>query len=253
MAHFDTAADLGSFRVSLQLTVRRYFTQKPQPEPAFTTGNEYLFVPTAFTWNLPSGFTCPGAVACLTYADEKTGAITNGKDQTFKCYSAVTERFPAVRERSWANWRAVQKKSPEEVARTIDKVWNRKARYVRIHAGGDFFSQDYFDGWLIVCRNHPKVRFWAFTKSLPFWLARLGEIPPNLNLQASYGGKYDDLIELYGLKSARVVYSREEATELGLKLDTDDILAAYGDASFALMENFTNKRGSASRSDTSQT
>lgn len=219
--------------------MRRRFTKPKRPPPAFTTGNEYLFAPEAFTWNLPSGFTCPGAVACLTYADEKTGAITNGKDQTFKCYSAVTERFPGVRDRAWANWRAVQKKSAEDVSAVLESVWPRHARYIRIHAGGDFFSQAYFDGWLQVCRNHPRVRFWAFTKSLPFWLARRDEIPGNLNMQASYGGEHDALIEQHGLKFARVVYSLAEAEALGLRLDNDDLLAAYGSKSFALLENFT--------------
>lgn len=219
--------------------MRRRFTRPKRPPPAFTTGNEYLFAPEAFTWNLPSGFTCPAAVACLTYADEKTGAITNGKDQTFKCYSAVTERFPGVRERAWANWRAVQKKSAEQVFETLQKVLPRSARYVRIHAGGDFFSQAYFDGWLMVCRAHPRVRFWAFTKSVDLWVNRLGEIPANLNLQGSYGGTHDGLIDLHGLKYALVVFSREEAAERGLKLDTDDLAAAYGSQSFALLENFT--------------
>ena len=219
--------------------MRRWFTNRPRYPAAFTTGNTYLFAPDAWTWNLPSGFTCPGALACLTYADEKTGAITNGPDQTFKCYSAVTERFPGVRKRCWANWRAVQKKTPEQVAEALEKIWPASARYCRIHAGGDFFSQAYFDGWLMVCRAHPGVRFWAFTKSLPYWLARLGEIPPNLNLQASYGGLHDALIEQNNLKYALVVYSAAEAKRRGLKFDTDDIMAAYGSESFALLENFT--------------
>ena len=219
--------------------MRRRFTNKPAPPPSFTTGNEYLFAADAWTWNLPSGFTCPAAVECLTYADEKTGKITNGPAQTFKCYSAVTERFPGVRARAWSNWRAVQKKTAPQVFDTLEAIFPPGARFVRIHAGGDFFSQAYFDGWLKVCRAHPRVRFWAFTKSLPFWLKRATTIPDNLVLQASFGGAHDALIEPNGLKSALVVYSQAEADELGLPLDDDDYLAAYGSTSFALMENFT--------------
>jgi len=220
---------------------RRWFTNRPRYKAAFTTGNTYLFAPDAWTWNLPSGFTCPAATACLTYADERTGAITNGPQQTFKCYSAVTERFPGVRKRCWANFRAVQKKDADEVFKTLQKIWPARAQFVRIHAGGDFFSQDYFDGWLQVCRAHPSVRFWAFTKSLTYWLARLDDIPANLNLQASYGGRHDALIEQHGLKYALVVYSAAEAAERGLAFDTDDLMAAYGSESFALLENFTQQ------------
>jgi hypothetical protein len=116
----------------------------------------------------------------------------------------------------------------------------QKAAHVRIHAGGDFFSQDYFDGWLKVCAAHPGVRFWAFTKSLPYWLARAGQIPQNLCLQASYGGKHDADISEHGLKFARVVWSLAEAGDL--PIDVDDTLAMGGAESFALLENFTNRR-----------
>jgi hypothetical protein len=61
-------------------------------------------------------------------------------------------------------------------------------------------------------------------------------------LQASYGGKHDHLIEQHGLKSARVVWSKEDADALGLEIDTDDRLAAYGTASFALLENFSKPK-----------
>jgi hypothetical protein len=114
-----------------------------------------------------------------------------------------------------------------------------KAKRVRIHTAGDFFSQDYFDGWLAFCLRHSDVHFWAFTKSLKFWVARIGQIPPNLMLQASKGGREDDLIAKHGLKYAEVVWSGAEAASKGLAVDVDDYLAAYGSKPFALLENFT--------------
>ena len=59
--------------------------------------------------------------------------------------------------------------------------------------------------WLETCRKYPNVEFWAYTKSLPFWVARLDVIPENLTITASRGGKFDDLIEKHDLKNVRVV------------------------------------------------
>jgi hypothetical protein len=204
--------------------------------PAFTKANRYIFDPKALSWSIPSGHTCPGANACLASADRDTGRITNGPRQQFKCYSAELERFPSVRSRYWANFDAVRGKSPEEVAAVLECL-PRKAHLVRIHTAGDFFSQAYLDGWLRFVRSRPGTHFYGFTKSLPLWVRRLGEIPPNLVLQASYGGKWDHLISEHGLKFARVVFSTEEAQALGLPIDTDDRLAAYGTQPFALLEN----------------
>lgn len=167
--------------------------------------------------------------------------MTNGSKQVFKCYSAMTERYPSVRERYWANFYAVKGKRAEQVAQVLTDCFPKKATKVRIHSAGDFYSETYFLGWLAFIRSKPDVLFWAFTKSLPFWVDHISEIPANLMLQASYGGKYDDLIEKHKLKFARVVWSKEEADQLGLQIDTDDSLAALQDKSFALLENFTRK------------
>jgi hypothetical protein len=206
---------------------------------AFTKANRYLFDPKAWSWNLPSGWSCPAALECLAKANRETGKITNGPHQKYKCYSAMTERYPSVRKRLWANYEAVRGKKPGEVEALLQGILPKKAKLIRIHSAGDFFSQDYFDGWVEFARNNEQIRFWAFTKSLPFWVTRLGSIPPNLELQASYGGRHDDLIQQYGLKFARVVWSQAEADSLGLKIDTNDMMAAFSGPSFALMENFT--------------
>jgi hypothetical protein len=206
--------------------------------PAFTRVNKYIFDSSAWSWSLPSGTTCPGALSCLARADRHTGKLWNGPQQKFRCYSAVTERFPSVRQRLWANFDAVKGKAPDEVCEALSCI-PRKARRVRVHTAGDFFSQDYFDGWLQFCARNEGIHFWAFTKSLPFWVARLRDIPRNLILQASTGGRHDELIKQHNLKYAQVVWSRDEASRLGLAIDEDDYLAAYGSKPFALLENFT--------------
>jgi hypothetical protein len=211
-------------------------------KPAFTKVNRYIFDPKAISWSIPSGTTCPGAEKCLAKVDRVTGKITNGVHQEYKCYSAMTERYPSVRERYWTNFEAVRGKSAKEVHEVLSNCFPKNAKRVRIHTAGDYFSQSYFDGWLLFIASRPDIQFWAFTKSLPFWIARLGLIPKNLELQASYGGRHDHLIEQHNLKFAKVVWSVEEANLLGLEIDLDDRLAAYPGKSFALLENFSAKK-----------
>ena len=64
---------------------------------------------------------------------------------------------------------------------------------------------------------------------MPFWIERLGQIPVNLVLTASRGGKFDCLIEPYKLKQAIVVDHPEEAAALGIEIDHDDTMAMTDD------------------------
>ena len=93
----------------------------------------------------------------------------------------------------------------------------------RIHVAGDFFSQVYFDAWRIVAKMNPDRLFYAYTKSLPYWLARRDDIPTNLVLTASYGGRKDNLIKSEKLRSAKVVFHPSETI---LEIDHNDSCAA---------------------------
>jgi hypothetical protein len=99
------------------------------------------------------------------------------------------------------------------------------AGVVRIHDSGDFYSQDHFDSWCEVARRRPWTRLYGYSKSLPFWVAQLGDVPANLVLTASRGGRYDHLIDKHQLRYAQAVFSEREAEELGLAIDHDDALA----------------------------
>ena len=165
--------------------------------------------------------------------------MTNGPKQKFKCYSAVSERYPSVRKRYWANFDAVRGKKAEDIKQVIADCFPKNAKRVRVHTAGDFYSEQYFLGWMQFAASRPDVQFWAFTKSLPIWINNTEAVPENMEIQASYGGKWDYMIEPNGLKYAKVVWSKEEAAQLGLKICTDDRLAAFPGPSFALLENFT--------------
>ena len=101
---------------------------------------------------------------------------------------------------------------------------------------GDFFSQAYFDQWLEICEENSSVEFWAYTKSLNYWVNRLGSIPENLVLTASYGGKHDRLIDEHDLKNVIVVKSKEEA--IGRPIDYNDDIARQPNVNFYLIDNF---------------
>jgi hypothetical protein len=182
-----------------------------------------------YEWNLPSGYTCPFAQDCLVKVDRHTGKFQDFH-KTYKCYSAVAERFPAVRNHRWSNFTAL-------LEGKIPKI-PKQAKAIRIHASGDFYNQKYFDTWLDICRENPNVEFWAYTKSLNYWVNRIDTIPNNLTLTASKGGKHDYLIDLYSLKNVEVIADSRDAK--GRPIDTCDDQARLPGVNFCLIDNFAN-------------
>ena len=184
-----------------------------------------------YEWNLPSGFTCPFAMECLVKVDRHTGKFDN-KSKAYRCYSAMQERFPAVRNHRWANFDFLRDGGKPEIP--------KKAEAVRIHMSGDFYSQDYFDMWLDICNENPKIEFWAYTKSLKYWVKRINEIPDNLILTASKGGRNDNLIDEYNLKNVEIIKTKEDAK--GKPIDTCDDQARIPNVNFCLLDNFAKKK-----------
>jgi hypothetical protein len=123
---------------------------------------------------------------------------------------------------------------------------------VRIHTGGDFYSQRYFDAWLEVARQRPRTIFYFYTKSLRYWVSRLEEVGdghtpgtvPNFVPTASRGGREDHLIEAHSLRSASVVFSEAEAGALRLEIDHDDSHAMRHGPDFALLIHGPQPAGS---------
>lgn len=211
----------------------------------FSQGNAKLKQANLFTFSLPAGHSCPFANICLAKADKATGKIQLGKNNQFQCFSATSENmFPNVRKSRWNNFELLRKLDTAGMFDLIQKSIPAKAETVRIHVSGDFFSQSYFDAWILVAKANPNRLFYAYTKSIPFWLARSKDIPANFVLNASIGGKSDSLIEKFNLKSARVVFSEGEAKNANLKIDHDDSLAMRQGGNFALLLHGTQPKGS---------
>lgn len=215
------------------------------------TGNAKL-PPHIATFSLPTGFTCPGALACLAKADRKTGRIEDGPQQVFRCFAASMESArPSVRQMRWHNFDVLKKlgsvrSMTEVLVASFEEQRQFYTTMLRIHVAGDFFSQAYFDAWLEFARRTPDIQCYAYTKSLSFWAARKDVIPDNLTLVASRGGRQDHLIDEHGFREVIVVPSPEVAAVLGLDVDHDDS-HAYDKSvqEFALVIHGTQPAGSA--------
>lgn len=214
----------------------------------FQLGNAKLNRDTAIL-SLPAGHTCPFAKGCRSSCDRVTGKITDGPDAKIRCYATGAEcLFPKIRESRWKNFELLRSaRTAIGMASLIEQslIIKRKIKLVRFHQSGDFFNQAYFDAWLMVAQQHPEWIFYGYTKALPLWLKRLPLIPSNFKLVASRGGTHDNLIDMFGLRSARVVFSEREARrKWKLPIDHDDCHAWKYDKDFAILIHGTQPAGS---------
>lgn len=219
-------------------------------------------------FSLPAGWACPGARHCLARAVETPEGwrVQDGDEIEYRCFSASEEaRYPNVREARWHNLNLLKKaadtsrttagKAAAMASLILASLPIRSRVFdiaidgevyklvVRLHIGGDFFSQAYFDAWLLVASRRPDVLLYGYTKSLPFWCRRLDVMPRNLVLTGSEGGRYDDLIRKHNLRFARVVFTEAEAAAVGLELDHDDSHAMRRGPSFALLLHGPQPKG----------
>lgn len=217
-----------------------------------------------FTFSLPSGFTCPGALDCLSKANKETGKIVDGPKTVFRCFSASQEAlYKNVRKSRWDNFDKLKaamgtwEKDTNKMFAMADLIRAsipKKANIIRIHVAGDFFNQNYFNAWAYTAACRQDVLFYFYTKSLPFWINRLdvignGRTSKGFELKnfvptASYGGRNDELIKQYNLRTAQVVYSDAEAKKLKLVIDHDDTHAMKHGKDFALIIHGTQPKGS---------
>ena len=205
-----------------------------------------------YSLDLLSGWSCPHAKDCLSKAvvqDNGKRKIKDGRHTKFRCFSASQEvQYTNVYNSRKHNFDLLRKLSCGEMVDMINQSLPTNAGIVRIHVAGDFFSQQYMEAWYTVALLNPNILFYAYTKSLRFWLA-INEFPVlhNFVLTASYGGTHDHLIDEFNLRSTKVVFSEAEAEQLGLAIDHDDSHAAkpsLRNNSFALLIHGTQPAGS---------
>lgn len=185
-----------------------------------------------YSLDLLSGWSCPFAQDCLSKVIVTDGKrkIKDGPDTEFRCFSASQEAmYPSVYNLRKNNFDTL--KMCNTIEDKIDAILSalpKNAGIVRPGVGGDFFNADYFRAWLNVAQSRPDVLFYAYTKSLKYWVENRAEVDrtENFVLTASRGGRLDHLIKKAGLRSSTVVFSVAEAEKLGLEIDHDDSHAA---------------------------
>lgn len=203
-----------------------------------------------WTFSLLSGHTCPFAKDCLSKAVDVNGKrhIEDGPNTLFRCFSASQEvLFPNVYDSRKYNYDLV-KAQGNVLTRLSDLIIDslpKQAKAIRVHVGGDFFTLNYMTAWMDAACMNKGIRFYAYTKSLNMWiqLKKRGAIPDNFVFTASRGGMTDYLIDEHNLREARVVFSEQEATNLGLEIDHDDSHALNNGPSFALLIHGTQPKG----------
>jgi len=167
-----------------------------------------------------AGWSCPYAKECLTKVHEINGTrkIEDGPDSIIRCFSATQEViFTGVYNLRKHNFDIIRKiTSDAEMIKLLQVSMPKDLGILRFHVDGDFLNSKYFYAAINWASLHPDRLFYAYTKSLPYWVKhrKLVEKIPNFVLTASWGGRRDDLIESEGLRSAKVILSEKEAGSL---------------------------------------
>ena len=225
----------------------------------FSKGNGKLS--NRLIFSLPAGYSCPHAGVCKTFADRTTGAITDLPQYTgvtaqrdFRCFAAMSEVRPNVREARWHNWDLLRETihmngNQAMLLRDLidlSLLMHPPKKLIRIHESGDFWTENYMKAWMMVAQGRPEQKFYAFTKSLGMWYNLRDIIPSNFYLTASHGGTLDYLIDKYPnvyQRVSHVVYTEGQAAELGLQIDHNDDLC-FGTKHFALLVHGSQRAGS---------
>jgi len=206
-----------------------------------------------YSLDLLSGWSCPFASQCLSKVIElPTGkkAIKDGPETEFRCFSASQEvMFPGVYKRRKHNYDTLRGLHLNDMIHRLNQDKPKDLGILRFHVGGDFFNSDYFFAALNLAMMNPDKLFYAYTKSLRYWIKYRDwhDKIDNFILTASRGGRDDSLIESEGLRESVVVFSEAEAEEKGLEIDHDDSHAAVPDwefDNFALLVHGTQPKGS---------
>ena len=148
--------------------------------------------------------TCPFADACVKYCYAQKGNYT---------------RFPIVQE-------LMEKKYEISKQNNFNSLMNaeikkKKATHIRIHDSGDFYSVKYLQKWIQIAEFNPSIIFYAYTKSIKFFVNDLFTdtdtllLPDNMKIIFSEGSKTDELINAREHRHARIFKTSEELNASG--------------------------------------
>lgn len=117
-------------------------------------------------WNLNRKQTCPGQTE---WCDKH-------------CYEKKAYRYPDVRPSR--NKKLVLSTKDEFIKAVVEEIKRKRNPVLglRIHGGGDFYSQEYINKWFEIIREFPEIAFKANTRS---WMYDYTGKPENLKLRYS--------------------------------------------------------------------
>lgn len=195
-------------------------------------------------FDLPAGHTCPCASLCKSTADRVTGKITDGENCQFRCYAASNEAvFKSARALRWHNYdELVACSSVDSIASLILASIPNAVKVVRIHSSGDFFSKKYFQAWVKVAIARPDVKFFGYTKVLPY--VNFAK-PDNFRLVYSFGGVLDNKVTSEPVAYVVNTVADAESKSLQVSCQTnpsDDYDFVMAGQSFALVLHGTQPK-----------
>ena len=204
--------------------------------------------------SISAGITCPGANSCKAFVTIKgeRRILNRGDESLFTCFAASEElRYPNVYNSRRYNYNLINSYVIKKDLNGLTDLINRSIQAnkknitkVRIQESGDFYNPLYLEAWLNVAKFNKDIKFYCYSKSLKFFMEVL--LPNNFYLTASYGGRYDYLIDNgYFTRYSKVVFSEDEAKRLGLEIDTDDS-CCFKNKPFALLLHGLQEKNTAS-------
>ena len=139
--------------------------------------NQFLhnFIPhrKIYSLDLISGYSCPSAEECLSKAVIIDGKrkIKDGPKTKFRCFSASQEvQYTNVYNLRKHNFDTLRGLHLNDMIHELNQAMPDNLGICRIHVAGDFFNSDYMFAWINMAMMHPDRLFYAYTKSLTYWL-----------------------------------------------------------------------------------
>ena len=210
------------------------------------------------TFSKSSGLTCPAANKCKAMAvmnEDGKRSLKRFKDTEFTCYSASLETlYPGLYNLTRHNTNLLNEYIKKDDFKglvecfnvSLNSKRNKNINLVRWNQSGDIYSRFELEALKELCNLNKDLIFYFYTKNLILF-GHNHSIPNNMKVTASYGGKYDYLIDRgYFKRFSKVVFSENEAKILNLPIDKDDT-HAYEDKGangFALLLHGMQEKGS---------
>jgi hypothetical protein len=205
-------------------------------------------------WSLDllAGHTCHAAKDCKSCV--RNGKIKDGPHTKFRCYAASLEAiYPLTYAAHKYNTELLRNKTAAQITSLILNSLPKNVGIIRLHSSGDFMNKEYFYGCIGAIKATPHINWYAYTKCLPYIKEYVdnfgacdikhGRLLPNFYVTASYGGKYDSLIDKIQIRSTKVILEEEDAAKSDTLVDTTDSLASALSPNFSLVIHSQQPKG----------